>query len=64
VTIDTTQGVKTVRNASGVSLYGSLTSDSTLWSLAVGTNAIVVQLDGASTASAVQLSYRRRWLAV
>lgn len=60
--IDTTPLVKTVRRDDGSNLYGSLTTSSSLWSLARGNNVITVTLPGATTSSFVTLSYERRWL--
>lgn len=61
VTIDTTPGVKTVTLNDGTNLFGLLT-DRQLWPLARGTNSIRVELSGATGATSVVLTYRRRWL--
>lgn len=62
VTIDTRPGQKTVRKNDGANLFGSLSSDSSLWSLQVGDNSIRVELSGSTTASSVVLSYYTRYL--
>ena len=62
VTIDTRPGVKTVRNSSGLSLFGSLTWDSALAALVKGPNTLALEMSGATPASSIMLSYRRRFL--
>lgn len=61
VTIDTSEGVKTILNQNGVNLWPYATLASEMWPLGVGTNSIRVQMAGATGSSAVALSYRRRW---
>lgn len=62
VVIDTAPGAKTVRSGTGSNLFSSLSSTSTLWSLAQGINSVRVELSGVTAATSVVLSYRRRWL--
>lgn len=62
VTIDTRPGHKTVTLQDGSNLFGSLSSDSTLWSLAVGVNAVRIEISATTPASLVALNWRRRWL--
>lgn len=62
VTIDTTPGVKTVTKNDGTNLFSGLSSDSSLWSLAPGSNSIQIELTSATSASVVSLRWRRRWL--
>lgn len=62
VVIDTRPGVKTVTRG-GVNLYGDLADDASLFALVDGPNDLVVELDGATEASAVSLSYRPAYLA-
>ena len=64
VTIDTSERgstAKTILDQNGVNLWPYATTASALWPLEVGANEILVELDGATGASAVELSYRRRW---
>jgi hypothetical protein len=61
VTIDTRMGVKTVVNGT-TNLFPTLSADSSLWALAKGTNAVRIELTGATASSSVTLLYRRRWL--
>jgi hypothetical protein len=64
VTIDTRPGIKTVAKGDGTSLFGSLSSDSSLWSLlASQINAIRIEFSGATPGvSQVQLNFKRRYL--
>lgn len=64
VTIDTSESgatAKTITDANGVNLWPYATTASALWPLEVGANVVRVELDGATGASSVELSYRRRW---
>lgn len=63
IEIDTRPGTKTVKAAvSGTNLYSDLSSDSSLWPLVRGTNAITVEMSGATAASKVVLKYKKRYL--
>lgn len=62
VVIDTRPDYKTVTHSDGSNLYGLLGSGSSMWLLAKGSNAIRIEMTGATEDSAVQLSYRRRYL--
>lgn len=64
VTIDTGERgatAKTIRNQQGANLWSYVPIASEMWPLAVGANAVRVQMSGTSGASAVQLAYRKRW---
>lgn len=61
ITIDTRPRVKTVLTAAGVSLFSLLTSRQ-FWPLDAGVNSIQVELNAATAASRVDLSYLRRFL--
>lgn len=61
VTIDTRPGRKTVTLDDGTNLYPELSDDSSLWPLQPGGNQLSIQVDGATEATQVLLSYRRRW---
>jgi hypothetical protein len=62
VTIDTRPRQKTVTNQNGVNLFPSLSAASELWALAKGSNTLRVGMSSATIASALSLSYRRRWV--
>lgn len=59
-TIDTRPGVKTMTRQDGTNLYPNL--NGSLWPLVRGSNAVRVELSGATAATTVRLSYRPRWL--
>jgi phage-related protein len=61
VVVDTRPGMKTVRSGTGNNLFASVT-EYDLWPLAVGVNSIEITLVSGTSASSVQLAYRRRWL--
>lgn len=64
VTIDTNErGAtrKTILDGGGANLWPYATPASDMWPLVVGDNLIRVQMDGATVASSVVLSFRRRW---
>lgn len=62
VSIDTTPGEKTVTKNDGTNLFSGLSDDSELWALAAGSNSLQIELTGATSASAVSLRYRPRYL--
>jgi hypothetical protein len=63
VTIDTRPGQKTIIKQDGSSLFGSLTSTSSLWSLLASTvNSIRIEMSSATAASQVQMNFRHRYL--
>jgi phage-related protein len=63
VTLDTRPGAKTVTLSDGTNLWPYLSTDSTLWPLAVGPNSVRVEMGGAVTGeSSVRLTYRPRYL--
>lgn len=64
LTIDTTPGVKSIRTDDGVSAWSVLDlSVSSLWSLAVGSNSIRLEMGGAiAGSSSLQLNFRKRYL--
>jgi hypothetical protein len=62
VSIDTKPGVRTVTKNDGTNLFGLLSSSSSLWSLAKGTNAIQLEMSSADVGSSIGYSYERRWL--
>lgn len=51
-----------VRDANGNNLYAYRTVGSTPWSLRVGTNTVQIEMANATSASSVEMAYRRRWL--
>jgi hypothetical protein len=61
-TIDTRPGAKTVVKNDGTNLFPDLSSDTSLWPLARGSNSIQVEMPGATSASEVRLTWRRRYL--
>jgi hypothetical protein len=63
VVIDTRPFRKTVRRDDGTNLFGSLTTDSSLWSLGEGSTTIRAEVPGSTTDTFVTLVYARRWLA-
>lgn len=63
LTIDTRPGAKTVLDQDGASAFALLDAvNDDLFPLAVGSNVIDIQLEGATLDSSVQLAYKRRWL--
>ena len=62
ITVDTRPGVKTVTLDDGTNLFGRLSSTSSLWPLARGSNSVRVELTAATAESDVTLTYRRRYL--
>jgi hypothetical protein len=64
VTVDTSERgatAKTIENQTGVNLWPYATTTSVLWPIEKGANIIRVTMSGTTGASAVSLSYRRRW---
>ncbi len=54
---------KTITKSDGTNLYSQMNGPCALWPLAPGSNALSLQLTGASaTLSKIQLNYRNRWL--
>lgn len=64
VTIDTAPGVRTITKNDGTNLFGYLSSTSSLWPLAKGSNSIQLEMSSADTGSSIGYSYERRWLSV
>lgn len=62
LTIDTRPGIKSVTGPNGENLWPYLSWDSALWPLIRGTNAVRVEMGGATTDSSVKLVYRPRYL--
>lgn len=62
VIIDTSAGVKSITDGLGTNLYGQRVGESSLWPLVPGVQTLQVELNGASSASSVELTYRRRWM--
>ena len=62
VVFDTRPGYKTVTRKDGSNLFGSLSSTSSLWPLAVGNNSIRIEFSSVTGASSVVLSYYPRYL--
>jgi hypothetical protein len=62
VEIDTRPGYKTVKLNGETNLFGSLGGTSSLWSLLAGLNSIRIELNDATDASSVVLSYYPRYL--
>jgi hypothetical protein len=62
ITVDTRPGALTIRDASGNNLYPLRQAGSTLWPLAKGVNNVRVEMTGYTDDTAVDLSYRRRFL--
>jgi len=62
VTIDTRPGVKSVADSAGANRFASLTSTSRLWPFVAGPNIVEISFTGQSDDTAVDLSWRRRWL--
>jgi hypothetical protein len=59
VTIDTRPLFKTVKDQSGTSQFGKMTTASALWSLIIGLNNISLSMTGTGAASSIQLQYRQ-----
>lgn len=62
VEIDTRPGIKTVRDGAGANLYGSMTTASSLFPLAEGSNSLRLEMSASTTDTSFSLRYRRRWL--
>jgi hypothetical protein len=63
IVIDTRPGIKTVTKQDGTNLFGSMTTTSSLWSLAQGQNSIRIEFTAAvATVSTVQLNFKKRYL--
>ena len=63
IDIDTRPGAKTVKQSvSGANLYGDLSTDSSLWPFVRGANAVTIEMSGATSASSVVLTYKKRYL--
>lgn len=64
LTIDTTPGVKTIVGPGGANWFGYRSAGSSLWPLAVGSNAVDIEMSGAdSVTSLVSARWRHRYLA-
>jgi hypothetical protein len=63
VAIDTRPGQKTVTKQNGTNLFSSLTTASSLWSLARGSNSVRIEMGGSGAGSKVTLSHKQRYLA-
>jgi phage-related protein len=61
ITIDTAPGEKTVLHSDGSNVFSSLSSDSSLWPLLAGPNALRIEMANATVDSSVVLTYRRRY---
>lgn len=61
-TIDTRPGAKTVVKNDGTNLFPGLSADTSLWPLARGSNSLQIEMPGATSASEVRLTWRRRYL--
>lgn len=61
ITIDARRGKKTVTKNNGDNLYSSLSSDSSLWQLQPDTNQIRIEMQNATSASSVQISYQNKY---
>lgn len=64
VTIDTRPGFKSVSKNDGTNLFSSLSTTSVLWDLRAGNNSIRLEMGGSTSASAVQLTYKPRFLSL
>jgi len=62
ITVDTNPETRSVLKNGSTNLFGNLAVLSTLWTLARGDNEIELQMNGSSTTSSLQLTYRRRYL--
>lgn len=62
VTIDTMPGVRSITKNDGSNLFKYLSSTSSLWPLAKGSNSIQLEMSSATTGSSIAYSYERRWL--
>jgi hypothetical protein len=62
VTIDTRPGEKTITRDDGTNLYPDLHTGSSLWPLVPGENTVDLSMTGATSATTVSLSFRRRFL--
>lgn len=60
VIVDTRPGQKTVRDAGSSNLFASLNAGAEMWPFTVGTNAIQVEGQAATTATLITLAYRER----
>lgn len=64
VTVDTSERgptAKTITNQNNVNLWPYATPTSAMWPLGVGANEVRAAMGNVSVASAVSMSYRRRW---
>ena len=64
LTIDTAPGQKTVLREDGSKHFEYVSATSTLWSLAVGVNAIAVNVTGSGAGTLLTLQYKQRYEAV
>lgn len=64
ITIDTREGLRTVKLNDGTRLYSKLTGDSQMWPIYRGTNNIRIDMQNTTTESLVTLSYYRGYLSV
>lgn len=61
LTIDTAPGQKTVVREDGTKHFEYVSATSTLWGLAVGTNALSVNVTGSGTGTLLTLQYKQRY---
>lgn len=64
LTVDTRPGKKSIKKSDGTNLFGSMSSDSAMWSFARGTTAIRVEMASSTVDSSVSYSYFPRYLGV
>ena len=64
LTIDTRPGHKTVVRENGSNQFATVSSTSSLWSLATGNNAMALNISGTTAASGLQLQYKQRYFGV
>lgn len=62
ITIDTRPRQKTITKSDGTNGFSTLTATSSLWPLLDGPNSVRVELSGASAASAVTITFHKRYL--
>lgn len=61
MTINTRPFVKTVTKSDGANLFGTMTDESSLWSLQEGENSIQIEMANATVDSNIQLTYKNRY---
>jgi hypothetical protein len=62
--INTSPGVKTILRENNTSQFSTLSATSELWPLVRGANTVALTMSGTTSASSIQLQYKRRWLGV